>query len=122
MPFSGLNPVEILEFGLIGFGFLLALFTFWLLFREQNRLNDLAGATPIFKPIYMFMGFSGFLIVLGLVAQHYSLQPIKAAVISCYYTGTNYDQKTCLHRIADQHFPVEAQDKRDFCAESPGGC
>ncbi len=39
MPFADVNPVEALEPGLIGLGFLLALLSFWLLLREQRRLQ-----------------------------------------------------------------------------------
>lgn len=36
----------------------------------------------------------------------------EKAFVGCYYVGSDYDQKTCLHRQVEQHFDEAARIKR----------
>lgn len=61
-----LNVVDILQIGVIGLGFLLAVLAYHLLTKEQKQ--D-APRSDILKSIYVFMSFSVVLCVIGIVSQ-----------------------------------------------------
>jgi hypothetical protein len=56
----------ILKFGIIGFGSILAILTFWLLSAEQKKANP---RRSILMAIYVFMVFSIIMVVFGLLAH-----------------------------------------------------
>lgn len=62
--------IDALKYGLIGLGFLLALFSFWLLLSEQRKEHP---RSQILTAIYVFMGFSCVLMGFGLFSE--SRQP-----------------------------------------------
>lgn len=66
MSINEINPAQILSFGVIGLGFLLALLSFWLLQKEQGKKTPNAR---ILKSIYIYMIFSFFLCSLGLASE-----------------------------------------------------
>jgi hypothetical protein len=69
--FSNIDPLKILQLGVIGLGFLLAVLAYFLL-REVVRAAmqpDAVVNNSILKAIYVFEGFSIILVVLGLAAQ-----------------------------------------------------
>jgi hypothetical protein len=57
---------EILGYGVIGLGFLLAVLAYWLLTKEQKKDKV---RKPMISAIHVFMGFSVFLCVLGLASE-----------------------------------------------------
>ncbi len=65
--FENVNPYDILGYGVIGLGFLLALLAFRLLAQEQKR----EPRSSIIKATYTFMAFSVVLCVIGFAAQVY---------------------------------------------------
>lgn len=64
--FEGMNVVQILQIGVIGLGFLLAVLSYHLLTKEQSQETP---RSVIIKPIYVFMFFSVVLCVIGLISQ-----------------------------------------------------
>jgi len=66
MPWKGLNIVEILQIGVIGLGFLLALLAYHLLTKEQKQK---VPRTNIIRSIYVFMFFSIVLCLIGVFSQ-----------------------------------------------------
>ncbi|MBA3979891.1 MAG: hypothetical protein C0462_04730 [Alcanivorax sp.] len=65
---ENLDVVEILGLGVIGLGFLLALLSFFLLYKQIDVGTDPTLERP-HSPIYMFLLFSVFLIAIGFLAQ-----------------------------------------------------
>jgi NhaP-type Na+/H+ or K+/H+ antiporter len=63
---TNIDVVKILQMGIIGLGFLLALLAFWLLRNEQHKQTP-SGLMLI--AIYVFMFFSCALCVFGLVPE-----------------------------------------------------
>jgi len=63
---NNLDVVQILQIGVIGLGFLLALLAFWLLRKEQSKTEPHPN---ILKQITIFMAFSISLCVLGLLGN-----------------------------------------------------
>lgn len=61
-----INPYEILSYGVIGLGFLLALFSYRLLSIEQKKENPRRG---ILKAINTFMAFSIIMCSVGIVGE-----------------------------------------------------
>ncbi len=61
-----INPYEILSYGVIGLGFLLALFSYRLLTKEQKRDEP---RNNILKAINIYMVFSIVLCIVGIVAE-----------------------------------------------------
>jgi hypothetical protein len=66
-----IDVVKILGYGVLGLGFLLALLAYRLLSKEQGKPTP---STDAFRAIYVFMGFSLALCVLGLVSQFFDGQ------------------------------------------------
>lgn len=66
MPWKGLDIVEILQIGVIGLGFLLALLAYHLLTKEQKQK---VPRTNILRSIYVFMFFSIALCLIGVFSQ-----------------------------------------------------
>jgi hypothetical protein len=64
--FSTIDPLKILQLGIIGLGFLLAVLAFLLLWKVAKRDNP---APQLLKAIYVLEGFSIALVILGRVAQ-----------------------------------------------------
>lgn len=64
---QNLDVVQILGLGVIGLGFLLALLAYWLLRQEQARENP---NPAVLRAIYLFMGFSIVLCLIGIVSQY----------------------------------------------------
>ena len=69
---ADLDVVKILGYGVLGLGFLLALLAYRLLSKEQGKETP---SPDTFRAIYVFMGFSLALCVLGLVSQFFDGQP-----------------------------------------------
>lgn len=69
MSLTQIDPVKILSYGIIGFGFLLALLSFWLL------RSVLRGKQVPRTPAYWFMAFSIVLVCLGLASERLRLPP-----------------------------------------------
>ena len=67
---DALKGIDALKYGLIGLGFLLALFSFWLLLSEQGKEHP---RKQILTAIYVFMAFSVILMGFGLFSE--SRQP-----------------------------------------------
>lgn len=65
MPFEG-DVVSILQIGVIGLGFLLAVLSYHLLTKEQKQDNP---RPEILKSVYIFMFFSVVLCVVGIISQ-----------------------------------------------------
>jgi hypothetical protein len=63
---TNVDVVQILQIGVIGLGFLLALLAFWLLRNEQHKQEP---NSQILKNVSIFMFFSMVLCVIGLAAQ-----------------------------------------------------
>jgi hypothetical protein len=84
--FGPIDPVAALNYGVSGLGFLLALLSFWLLSKAQRDL---------YTPIYVFMAFSIFVIVLGLASQymHYTFDEIHRG-ISVQYDNLKTENET----------------------------
>jgi hypothetical protein len=68
---AGIDVVKILGYGVLGLGFLLALLAYRLLSKEQGKQTPHPDA---FRAIYVFMGFSLALCILGLVSQFFDGQ------------------------------------------------
>ncbi|HWZ84125.1 MAG TPA: hypothetical protein VNW47_15965 [Terriglobales bacterium] len=71
---AGIDVVKILGYGVLGLGFLLALLAYRLLSKEQGRQTPSPDAL---HGIYVFMGFSLALCILGLVSQFFDRQPAE---------------------------------------------
>src|SRR5271155_6009933 len=65
---ADMDVVKILGYGVLGLGFLLALLAYRLLSKEQGKQ---APSPDAFRAIYVFMGFSLVLCILGLVSQFF---------------------------------------------------
>ncbi len=66
MLWKGLNVIEILQIGVIGLGFLLALLAYHLLTKERKLKNP---RPLIIRSIYVFMSFSMVLCLVGVLSQ-----------------------------------------------------
>ncbi|MFC1889434.1 hypothetical protein ACFL4G_06730 [Thermodesulfobacteriota bacterium] len=68
---------DLLKYGIIGLGTILAVLSYQLLSREQRQSNP---RPTILKAVYIFMGFSLLLCVLGILAQGLqTLQPLQSS-------------------------------------------
>jgi len=63
---NDMNVVQILQIGVMGLGFLLAVLSYHLLTKEQKQE---APRSVIIKSIYVFMFFSVVLCVIGMLSQ-----------------------------------------------------
>ena len=66
MSLADLNVVSILQMGVTGLGFLLALLAYWLLSKEQRQDKP---RSSILQSVRVFMAFSFSLCLIGLVPQ-----------------------------------------------------
>jgi len=66
MEFKEFNVVDILQIGVIGLGFLLAVLAYYLLIKEQKQDPP---RSAILNSIYVFMFFSILLCVIGMLSQ-----------------------------------------------------
>jgi hypothetical protein len=82
---TNIDVPQILSYGVIGFGFLLAVLAYQLLTREQKKT---APAHSILIAIYVFMAFSIALCLIGLVAdQHKSIRDDQPAAVAESYVA-----------------------------------
>jgi hypothetical protein len=70
--------IDALKYGTVGFGFLLALFSFWLLQTEQGKAHP---RKEILNAIYIFMAFSIVLMVVGFFSESNKQPQSKSADI-----------------------------------------
>jgi hypothetical protein len=63
---DSINVIDILGFGIIGLGFLLALMAYRLLAREQGRARTRKN---MLRAVYIFMAFSVVLIIIGFASE-----------------------------------------------------
>jgi hypothetical protein len=84
--FMPIDPVAALNYGVIGLGFLLAFLSFWLLRKAQKDL---------YTPIYAFMAFSIFVIILGLLSEYmrYTFDDIHR-VVNVRYDNLKTENET----------------------------
>ena len=71
---DSINVIDILGFGIIGLGFLLALMAYRLLAREQGRARTRKN---MLRAVYIFMAFSVVLIIIGFASESLDNSPIE---------------------------------------------
>ena len=109
---SNLNIVEILQIGVIGLGFLLALLSYRLLSQEMK----LEGLRPqLIRAIYVFMTFSVVLCVIGLVSQLFPVvkqEPVEGGIrivaVEPGYTFSENKVGVKVHSVSNLGESVEA--------------
>ncbi len=96
--FEKISPVGILEFGVIGFGFLLAFLTYRLLRRLIDQNETRKG---LLTAIYVFMVFSGLLVCAGIFSQFLSSEHdrLVAGLVECIGKGSEQEQGECLQTV-----------------------
>lgn len=87
---EGLNLFELLSYGAIGLGCILAVLAYFLLKNEQEqetiRQNMLTA-------IYVFMGFSTLLVLMGFVTEYYQESKVKRKLTTCVSDLSDIKQK-----------------------------
>ena len=120
---ASIDVVKILGYGVLGLGFLLALLAYHLLSKEQGKQTPRPDA---FRAIYVFMGFSLVLCILGLVSQFFDAQAAgqkdgqAAGQKSDAFMGTVANDATQFSvASAVQPYPERSTDARVSCTRPP---
>lgn len=109
---ENINVVDILQIGVIGLGFLLAVLSYHLLTKEQKQHTPRPN---IINSIYVFMGFSLVLCVIGIFSQSDTLNNKSNANIITQGTNTSAAEKkdnTLFSYFAD----VDENNKTYVCS------
>jgi len=102
---NDISVVKILQIGVIGLGFLLAVLSYNLLTKEQKQNKP---RTDILKSVYVFMSFSVVLCVIGIVSQLFDLN--ERTIISSQSSST-FETNYILYN----YFPYTSSDNPLFC-------
>jgi hypothetical protein len=100
-----ISVVEILQIGVIGLGFLLAVLAYNLLTKEQKQNTP---RSDILKSIYIFMSFSVVLCIIGIVSQIFD---IKKKDINPPPKSSSLETNNVLYN----YFPYTDSDNPLFC-------
>jgi hypothetical protein len=96
-----LNVVQILQIGVIGLGFLLAVLAYNLLTKEQKQSKPRAD---ILKSVYVFMSFSVVLCIIGIISQLFDSN-----------SGNTTRSTSEPNSILYNYFPYTSSDNPLFC-------
>ncbi len=102
---NDISVVKVLQIGVIGLGFLLAVLAYNLLTKEQKQSNP---RSDILKSVYVFMSFSVVLCIIGIISQ---LFDIKDGNTNLSPARSSPDKTNVLYN----YFPYSSSDSTRFC-------